>query len=52
MNSINELFQEIGELLNKDYKKAGKEQKKLVITKHEVKKNKKGCVCSMKANDA
>ena len=51
-NSINELFQEIGEILNKDYKKTGKNQRKLVITKHEVKKNKKGCICSMKTNYA
>ena len=41
MNSINELFQEIGEIFNKDYKKTAKNQRKLVITKHEVNKNKK-----------
>ena len=51
-NSINELFQEIGEILNKDYKKTGKNQRKLVITKHEVKNNKKRCICSMKTNYA
>lgn len=50
-NSINELFQEIGEILFKDYKKVGKDQKQIIIDKHNN-KYQKGCgICSMKFYD-
>ena len=49
-NSINELFQEIGEILYKDFKKSGKDQNKIVINKHKN-KDKEGCICLMKNAD-
>ena len=49
-NSINELFQEIGEILYKDFKKSGKDQNKIVINKH-INNDKKGCICLMKNAD-
>ena len=50
-NSINELFQEIGEILYKDFKKSEKDQKKIVINKHQNNNDNKGCICAMKSSD-
>ena len=49
-NSINELFQEIGEILYRDYKKTCKDQRKITITRNKKKEN-KGCSCSLIKND-